>query len=699
MAGLLRKLLGYSDMAAAIVVVMVVIMMVVPLPALLLDILITVNIAGGLAILVATMYVPNALDFASFPSLLLLTTLFRLAINVSVTRLILLHGDAGDVVHAFGNFVVGGNLIVGLVIFLILVVIQFVVITQGAGRVAEVAARFTLDAMPGKQMAIDADLNQGQITEREATERREEIRREADFYGAMDGASKFVKGDAIAGIVIVVVNLIGGMAVGVLQQGHSAGEAAAKFSILTIGDGLSAQIPALLISTAMGIIVTRSASNADLGSDITYQLFGQPRATTLAGGVICLLALVPGLPAVPFLAVGSLLFFAGRTLGKDPIMLKRKRGKDKERPETEEAEAKPPDGAVGALAIDPLELAIGFGLVPLVDQNAGGSLLARVGVVRRQIASDLGIVIAPVRIHDEVALDSHEYVVRVRGSEVARSRVIPGHEMAMDPGDALPGLAGIPTTEPAFGLPALWIEDAVRAEAEALGYTVVDAESVVVTHLTETIRRHADELLTREEVKLLLEGLKDHNAAAVDDIVPEKLGYGEVQRVLQHLLREGVSIRDLGTILEAIGDRSAITRDPGLLAEYARQALGRTITAGFVDEEQTLNAISLDPELEQEVAESLTHTPEGEFLAMDPTRVQDLIGSLAGEVERATGLGKRPVLICSSRVRRHVRGLVEQAFPQLPVISYNEIIPGVRVETAGVVSTPGVAATTGAVAV
>ncbi|MGI9659183.1 MAG: flagellar biosynthesis protein FlhA, partial [Gaiellaceae bacterium] len=651
MGSLLKKAIRYSDLAAAIVVVMVIIMMVVPLPAALLDVLITLNIAGGLAILIATMYVPSALDFASFPSLLLLSTLFRLAINVSVTRLILLQGDAGDVVNAFGNFVVGGNLIVGLVIFLILVVIQFVVITNGAGRVAEVAARFTLDAMPGKQMAIDADLNAGQITDQEATERREEIRREADFYGAMDGASKFVKGDAIAGVIIVVVNLLGGIAVGVIQQGNSIGEAAERFSILTIGDGLSAQIPALLISTAMGIIVTRSASNADLGSDITYQLFGQPRATTLAGAVICLLGFVPGLPLLPFLGVGSLLFLAGRTLSKDPIALKRNRGKAKEDTPDEETAAQPPDGALGALAIDPLELAIGFGLVPLVDQGSGGSLLARVGVVRRQIASDLGIVIAPVRIHDEVALDSHEYVVRVRGSEVARSRVIPGHEMAMNPGDALPGLAGIPTTEPAFGLPALWIEDAVRAEAAALGYTVVDAESVVVTHLTETIRRHADELLTREEVKLLLDGLKEHNATAVDDIVPEKLGYGEVQRVLQHLLREGVSIRDLGTILEAIGDRSAITRDPGLLAEYARQALGRTITSGFVDQEQTLNAISLAPELEQEVAESLTHTPEGEFLAMDPTRVQDLVGSLAGQVERSTSMGKHPVLICSSRVR------------------------------------------------
>ena len=681
--GGLKALLKHSDLLAAVAVVVVVAMMLVPLPSILIDMFITVNICGALMILITTMYVPQALDFAVFPSLLLITTLFRLGINISVTRLVLLHADAGGVIHAFGSFVVGGNVLVGLVVFLILVVIQFVVITNGAGRVAEVAARFTLDAMPGKQMAIDADLNAGQITDQEARRRREQISREADFYGAMDGASKFVKGDAMAGILIVAINLLGGIGVGVLQRGMGFGEAVHTFPLLTIGDGLAAQTPALLISTAMGIIVTRSSSEADLGSDISGQILRQPRAPMIAGGIIAGMGLVPGMPKLPFFVIGGIFFLLGRAM---------KAQFDRDAHAAAAAVEAPPapqpgDVAIGALSIDPLELTIGFGLVPLVDQKAGGTLLARVGVVRRQIATELGMVIAPVRIHDDVTLDSHEYALKVRGGEVARTRIIPGHRLAMNPGDAVPGIAGIATVEPAFGLPAVWIEDGARAEAEALGYTVVDPESVIVTHLTETIRRHADELLTRQETKKLLDTLKEQNAAAVEEVVPDKLGVGEVQRVLQHLLREGVSIRDLGTVLESIGDRAAITRDPALLAEYARQSLARNITAGYVDETKTLRAISLDPSLEQEIAESVTQTHEGEYLAMEPVRAQAVVGSLSGQVEQATGMGVRPVLVCSSRIRRHLRRLVEQALPQLPVVSYNEIVPGIRVETTGVVRT------------
>ncbi len=682
---MLQRLLKHSDLAAAFAVVVVIVMMVVPLPAALIDLVITVNIAAALAILIVTMYVPRALDFAAFPSLLLLTTLLRLAINVSVTRLILLHADAGGVINAFGDFVAGGNLVVGLVVFLILVIIQFVVITNGAGRVAEVAARFTLDGMPGKQMAIDADLNAGQITDEEARERRAEIGREADFYGAMDGASKFVKGDAMAGLIIVVVNLVGGIAVGVLQHGFSVSESVHTFSLLTIGDGLAAQIPALLISTATGIIVTRSASKADLGSELVGQILAQPRATMLAGGVIAGMGLIPGLPKVPFFIVGGMLLALGRSTKKQHVV-DSEREEASRRAEEKRVLPSPADAALGALQIDPLELVIGFGLVPLVDEQAGGSLLARVGVVRRQIATDLGIVIAPVRIHDDVMLESHEYAIRVRGAEIARGKIVPGHRLAMNPGDAIPGLAGIPTIEPAFGLPAVWIDEGARAEAEALGYTVVDSESVIVTHLTETIRRHAHELLTRQETKKLLDALKEQNSAAVEEVVPDKLGIGEVQRALQHLLREGVSIRDLGTILEAIGDRASLTRDPAVLAEAARQALGRTITAPYLDELKTLRAITLDPGLEQEVAESLAQTPEGELIAIDPDRAEALVGSLGAEVERATGAGMRPVLVCSSRIRRHVRRLIEQAFPQLPVVAYNEIVPGIRVERAGLVN-------------
>ena len=683
MSGGLKTLLRHADLLAAVAVVLVVVMMLVPLPAPLLDLLITINIGSALVILITTMYVPRALDFAAFPSLLLLTTLLRLAINVSVTRLILLHGEAGGVIHAFGSFVVGGNVLVGLVVFLILVVIQFVVITNGSGRVAEVAARFTLDAMPGKQMAIDADLNAGQITDDEARNRRDQIAREADFYGAMDGASKFVKGDAVAGILIVGINLLGGMAVGMLQHGMSFSEAVQTYPLLTIGDGLAAQIPALLISTAMGIIVTRSTSDADLGSDISGQILKQPRSLMIAGGVILGMAIVPGLPKLPFLIIGGGFFMLGRTMMAHHRATKLA---DAQAALVERPAAPSGDAAEGALAIDPLELTIGFGLVPLVDQQAGGHLLARVRVIRRQIAADLGMVISPVRIHDDVTLDSHEYAIKARGSEVARDRIVPGHKLAIDPGDATPGISGIPTVEPAFGLPAVWIDEGAQAEAEALGYTVVDPESVIVTHLTETIRRHAADLLTRQETRQLLETLKESNLAAVEEVVPDKLGVGEVQRVLQALLREGVSIRDLGTILEAIGDRAAFTRDPSILAEYARQALARTITSGYMDGEQTLRAISLDPGLEQEIADSVSHTQEGEYLAMDPDRAQALVGSLVGEVEQATGLGARPVLICSSRIRRHVRRLIEQSLPQLPVVSYNEILPGVRVETTGVVS-------------
>jgi flagellar biosynthesis protein FlhA len=682
MGGGLKLLLKHNDLLAAVGVVTVVAMMLVPLPSPLLDVFITVNISGALMILITTMYVPRALDFAAFPSLLLLTTLFRLGINISVTRLVLLHGDAGNVIHAFGSFVVGGNILVGMVVFLILVVIQFVVITNGAGRVAEVAARFTLDAMPGKQMAIDADLNAGQITDQQARQRREEIAREADFYGAMDGASKFVKGDAMAGILIVAINLLGGIGVGLLQRGMSFSDAAHTFPILTIGDGLAAQIPALLISTAMGIIVTRSGSDSDLGTDISDQILRQPRAPMIAGAIVAAMGLVPGMPFIPFVTIGVIFFLLGRAMVTHAAGVAATKAAGESQPAPA---AQPGDAAVGALQIDPLELTIGFGLVPMVDAKSGGSLLGRVGVVRRQVASELGMVIAPVRIHDDVGLDSHEYAVKVRGVEVARGRVIPGHRLAMDPGDATPGVSGIPTTEPAFGLPAVWIDEDHRGEAEALGYTVVDAESMIVTHLTETIRRHVDELLTRQETKGLIDALKEQNAAVVEEVVPDKLSVGEVQRVLQHLLRENVSIRDLGTILEAIGDRAASTHDPAILAEYARQALARAITLGYLDATKSLQAISLGPNLEQEIAESVTQTRDGEYLAMDPVRAQSVVQLLTGEVEQATGMGIRPVLLCSGRIRRHLRRLIEQALPQLPVVSYNEILPGIRVESTGVV--------------
>jgi flagellar biosynthesis protein FlhA len=681
-----RRGLRHTDLLAAIAVVMLVTMLVVPLPAALLDLLITLNISAALTIVVATMYVSKALDFAAFPSLLLLTTMFRLAINVSVTRLILTTGDAGSVVKSFGQFVVGGNVVVGLVIFLILVVIQFVVVTNGAGRVAEVGARFTLDAMPGKQMAIDADLNAGLITDEQARNRRKEIAQEADFYGAMDGASKFVKGDAMAAVIITAINLIGGIIVGVLQHHLAFGEATHQFSLLTIGDGLAAQIPALLISVATGIIVTRAASDRDLGSDITNQILRQRKAPLVAAGAICLFALVPGLPKLPFLLIGGIFGAIGWSVRKGMP------GEEDAALEAAAAPAALPAGgsgseeALGRLSVDALELAIGFGLVPLVDGGSSGALLRRVSMIRRQIAGELGIVIPPVRIHDELGMDSHEYLLKVRGSEVARARIMPGHLLAMDPGDAVGGLQGIPTEEPAFGLPAVWVHESARAEAETLGYTVVDAESMIVTHLTETIRSHAAELLSRQDVKTLLDQLKETNAAVVEEIVPEVLSLGEIQRVLQALLSEGVAVRDLGTIMEAIGDKARITRDTGLLTEYARQALGRAITAPHLDERLCLRAITLDPAIEQEVATSITQTTDGEYLAIDPPRAQAIVGALRAQVDHATaGGGRGAVLLCSARVRRHLRRLIAQAQPHLPVCSYNEIAPGVNVETIGVI--------------
>jgi len=685
----MRKLLKHTDLVAAVAVVVVVTMLIVPLPSMLLDLFITINISAALAVVVATMYLQKPLEFSAFPSLLLLTTMFRLAINVSVTRLILTKGSAGSVVHDFGQFVVGGDVVIGLVIFLILVVIQFVVVTNGAGRVAEVAARFTLDAMPGKQMAIDADLNAGLITDQDARSRRQEIAREADFYGAMDGASKFVKGDAMAALIITAINLLGGIVVGVVQHHIGFSEATHTYSMLTVGDGLAAQIPALLISVATGILVTRSASEKDLGSDLANQILRQKKAPLVAGCVVCAFAAVPGLPKLPFLFIGGIMVAIGWSVrnGMPDELAVAAAAAALPAPSEADKPSAPREEVLKELPIDPLELGIGFGLVPLVDRRTGGSLVRRVSMIRRQIASELGMVIPPVRIHDEVDLDSHEYVVKVRGTVVARGTIMAGHHLAMDPGDAVGTVPGIPTTEPAFGLPAIWIPETQHAEAEALGYTVVDGESVIVTHLTETIRKHAAHLLTRQDVRQLLDQLKEINEAVVTEVVPDVLSLGEIQRVLQTLLSEGVSIRDLGAIVESVGDKARITRDPSLLAEYARQALGRAITAPHLDPMQTLRVITLDPTIEQELATSITQTSDGEYLAMEPTRAHAVLTAVKSQSDQASARGGiRPVLLCSARVRRHVRRLVESAVPHLPVCSYNEVAPGISVETIGVVS-------------
>lgn len=682
---LFTRLGRFQDVALAAGVVMVVVMLIIPLPNWLISLLIAFNITFSLTLLLACMYVPRALDLAAFPSLLLLTTMLRLGINVSVTRKILLTGDAGSVIESFGEFVVGGNIIVGLVIFLILVVIQFIVVTNGAGRVAEVAARFTLDAMPGKQIAIDADLNAGQITEQEAQERRQEITREADFYGSMDGASKFVKGDAIAGLIIVAINLIGGITVGVLQQGLSFSEAASTFALLTVGDGLAAQIPALLIAVGTGILVTRSASETDLGTEISSQLAAYPRALQVAGVAALVFAIVPGMPHLPFAVLGIILLLTGRAVQRRAAEIAAAPA-----PEPEPAPETEAETTRAAIAVDPLELAVGVGLIPMVDPEAGGTLTQRIAAVRRQIASELGIVIALLRVHDDPLLDAYEYVIRVRGAEVARYSIVPNHLLAIQSGPVVAPLQGLATTDPAFGLPAVWIPESERAQAEALGYNVVDAETVIVTHLTEVIRRSVAQLLTRQETKKLLDALKEDNEAAVEEVVPEVLTVGDVQRVLQALLSEGVSIRDLGTILEAIGDKARMgVRDTAALSEYARQALGRALTQPFLDDSRTLHVLTLDPALEANLAESLTDTPDGLQLALDPALAEQLVREILEQLNDAQAAGVyRPVLLCSERLRRHLNNLLQQAAPTLPVIAYQEVSPGLRVETVSQVSGP-----------
>jgi flagellar biosynthesis protein FlhA len=684
--GLIGQVLKHADLGVAICVVLVVVMMVLPLPAVLLDVLITINLAIALTVVLLAMYTQDALDLSVFPSLLLFTTLFRLAINISVTRLILLHGDAGSVIHAFGSFVVGGNVVVGLVVFLIIVVVQFVVITNGAGRVAEVAARFTLDAMPGKQMAIDADLNAGQITDDEARTRRDKIQREADFYGAMDGASKFVKGDAIAGIVIVAINLLAGIAIGVAQQGRSFSDALTTFSLLSIGDGLAAQIPALLISTATGIIVTRAATDtaSNLGSDMAAQMLRNPRPLFICATVLLALGLVPGLPKVPFILlaviVGSLAFGLRqrhRDMAEDAVAF--------EEAEAQKALPAPPDAVTKSLSLDTLELEIGYGLIPLVDESEGGELLKRVGLVRKQMATELGLVLQPIRIRDNVQLASHAYAVRIKGSEVARGELAAGCLLAMNPGDADPSLTGEATVEPAFGLPALWVPEGAREQAEAGGYTVVDHASIVITHLTETVRQHAAELLSRQDARTLLDHLRERFPAVVDELVPDGCTVAEVHRVLQLLLAEGVSVRDLVTILETLGDRARLTKDSALLAEYCRQALARQLTQAAVDAFGTLAAVVLDPTLESELADSVIQTTDGSYLGLDPGRAEAIVRALRDTVEAAAENGHRASIVCSPKVRRHLRALAAHALPRTPVLSYNEILPSTHVDAVGTV--------------
>lgn len=677
-----------TDVAMGFAAMSILMVMIIPIPTAMLDLLLTFNITFGLMILLVGMYVIKPLDFSAFPSILLLATLFRLALNIASTRLILLHGNegasaAGRVIMAFGSFVVGGNYLVGVIVFLILVVVNFVVITKGAGRIAEVAARFTLDAMPGKQMSIDADLNAGLIDEQEARERRRLLSRESEYYGAMDGANKFVRGDAIAGIVITLINIVAGFAIGVFQNGMSFGDAAQTYTLLTVGDGLVSQVPALIISTAAGIVVSRAGAESSLGSEIGSQLFMQPRALFVAAAILFGFGIIPGLPTAPFFILSLL---AGG-LAYSLVQAKRQRqALEAELPATVAEEQA--DGAADVFKplppVDILGLEIGYGLIPMVDAQQDGELLDRIKSIRRQIAQEIGIVVPSIHIQDNMQLKPGEYCIKLKGNEVARGDLMLHHYMAMNPGHADENLRGIPTKEPAYGIDAYWIKEGSREEAIAKGYTVVDLPTVLTTHISDVIRRNAHELIGRQEVQQMLDSLKETHPKVVDELVPTQMSLGGVVRVLQNLLTEQVPIRDLLTILEAIADWAPSIKQIDLLTEYVRQALARTITRQYQTPEGELPAVVLGQGAERRIAESLQRTDQGEFITLSPQTAQRLMQRLAEQVEKFAHRNLQPVVLCSGQLRGHFKKLVDRFIPQMVVLAYEEILPTTRIQSIGV---------------
>lgn len=673
-----------SDLIVAFVVILIVMMIIIPLPTWMLDILLAFNIALALVILLITMFTTNVLQFSVFPSILLITTLFRLALNISSTRLILSTGDAGEIIKAFGDFVVGDSYVVGIIIFLIIVIIQFMVITNGAGRVSEVTARFTLDAMPGKQMSIDADLNSGLIDEAGAKKRREELQMEADFYGSMDGASKFVKGDAVAGLIITAINIIAGIVIGMTMQGLSVGEAAELFTKLTVGDGLVSQVPALLISTASGILVTRSDNKSNFGDTIVKQMTTFPKVIAIASFVLLVFAIIPGLPTLVFLAMSAITGYIAYILYKEEENEKQREIEEKEM-EIIETEQKEPENVMNLVKVEPMEIEIGYGLIPLADETTGGDLLQRIASVRRQCAIEMGVIVQPIRIRDNLQLKNNEYVVKIRGTVIEKGELMPGMFLCMDPTSNEINLPGIKTVEPTFGLPALWINKDSREEAEIQGLTVVDPTTVMVTHLTETIKAHSYELLGRQEVKELIDSLKDQYSAVIDELIPDLMTIGEIQKVLRNLLMEKVPIKDMVTILETLADQSRTSKDIELLTEYVRISLGRTITMPLLDENNVLVVVTLDGEIEEIIGNNLQKSIQGTFPALDPQTTQSVLNGIRNTVERVYFNNNIPVILVSPKIRPAFRRLVEMVFPNLMVLSLNEIPNNVEIRTGGVV--------------
>lgn len=673
-----------NDMIIAGLVLCIVLLIIIPLSAGALDILLTLSLTLGLVILLITMFTTEPLQFSVFPSLLLVTTLYRLALNISSTRLILTDAAAGKVIAAFGAFVIGGNFIVGLVVFVIITVIQFVVITNGAGRVAEVTARFTLDAMPGKQMSIDADFNAGLIDEAEARGRRRRLQKEADFFGAMDGASKFVRGDAIAGILIMVINILGGLIIGMVQKGMDIGLAMETYALLTVGDGLVAQIPALLISTATGILVTRSSSDASFGEDISTQFLNFPRVLILAAIILFFLGLIPAMPNFLFLSLAGGVGFLAYSLLQEgrKKALENERNSSRQEPSVKSE----PENLFGYFQIDLLEIEIGYNLISLTEESQRGDLLKRLAAVRRQCAADMGIYVRPIRIRDNLQLAPNGYVFKLKGVVAASGEVMPGHFLAMDPAGQGNSLNGIPTTEPTFGLAALWVAAAEKEQAELSGYTVVDPSTVIITHLTEFIKRNAHELMGRQEIKELLDVVKEKNPAVVDELVPGLLTVGEVQKVIQGLLKEHVPVRDLLTIFEALADAAHYSKDSDYLLEQARHALSRTICHQYEIADKQLKVITLHPKLEQDIVDSIQETRLGVYPVLEPRATRQMLERLQSLVEKLTLRGITPIVLCSPRCRLPFRKLIERYHPDMAILSLNEIPPDFEVEVIGTVT-------------
>lgn len=690
-AGLLQKLVHlqrHSDVLLGIAVVGMVLMLIIPLPPMLLDLLLSLSIVLSVTTLLITLYAKDALSFSSFPSLLLFVTVFRLGLNIASTRMILSDARAGDIIKTFGEFVTGGSQIIGLVIFILLTVINFVVITKGSGRVAEVAARFTLDAMPGKQMSIDADLNAGIIDEQEAKWRRQQITAEADFYGSMDGASKFVRGDAIAGIVITIVNVIGGLAIGMMLKGMSWQDAVNTYMTLTVGDGLVTQIPALLISVGTGIIVTRASAREKLGQAFQSELFNNPKVLFMTAGIILCLGFVPGMPLGVMFPVSLALGVYGYAIWQqaDQEVLE---GSSIEggvaANEEVGSSVEPSDDVEKVLYIDPMEIELGYGLIPLVDPQQGGDLLSRITVIRRQIASELGIVVPPIRIRDNMSLSSEIYLVKIKGIEVAEGSLQLDSYLAMNPGNVEQTVAGIETTEPAFGLPATWISASQKETAEMYGYTVVDTLSVLATHLTEVIHAHADELLNRQEVQRLIDNAKPHASAVIEELIPNQLTLGQVLRVMQNLLRERIAVRDIVTILETLADYAQQTQDPDILTQYVRQALSRTISRQYCSHDKKLHVITLDPKVEQMMAESIQRSEFGARLILRPATIEKIVTELSVLADQGITSGVQPAVLTATPVRPHLKHLIDRSLPRLPVLSVNEIVPDVELESLGMI--------------